>query len=130
MKSINEKGMKMSSEWFIGNVYANMLIEKSDDLNAIIGQVSFEAKARTNWHKHSTGQILIVTDGVGYYQERGKPIQIINKGDVVKIPKDTEHWHGASNESFMEHIAIVPDRNVEITEWLNPVTDEEYNLVK
>lgn len=83
--------------------------------------------ARTNWHTHPKGQVLIVTSGKGFYQEKGKPTQVIKKGDVVDIPENTEHWHGASADSEMVHIAIsnyLGDKNVD---WLKPVTDEEFN---
>lgn len=129
MKSINPKGEKASSDWFTGSVYSNMVISPEDNLDSVIGKVTFEAKARTNWHRHPHGQILIVLEGIGYYQEKGKPIELIRHGDVVKIPVDVEHWHGASHHSSMVHIAIVPGLEKGVSDWLQPVTDKEYDNV-
>ncbi|MBL4561604.1 MAG: cupin domain-containing protein [Labilibaculum sp.] len=105
---------------FTGDVWVNMVEMFEDGFNgSVVGKVTFETKAWTNWHKHSQGQILIVTEGVGYYQEKESPVQIIRTGDVVKIPKDTEYWHGASHNSTMVHTAIVPGGS---TTWLKEVT--------
>lgn len=83
--------------------------------------------ARTNWHTHPTGQILIVTSGVGYYQEKCKPVQIIGEGDVVKIPMAAEHWHGASYDSELVDLAIIPGNPKVGTHRMKPVTDQEYD---
>jgi 4-carboxymuconolactone decarboxylase len=129
MTSITAKGEPAPKEYFTGNVWVNMAVKPDDHLNSTIGKVTFEPKARTNWHRHPYGQILIVTEGIGYYQEKGKPIQVIKTSDVVKIPVNVEHWHGASHHSAMTHIAIVPsDQNGTI--WLKPVTDTEYDKAK
>ncbi|MFP3595346.1 cupin domain-containing protein [Chryseobacterium sp. SIMBA_029] len=130
MNSFTDKGNHAPKENFTGTVWVNLNIGKDDDYNTIIGTVTFEPKARTNWHTHTTGQILFVVEGMGYYQEKGKPIQIIQKGDVIKIPKNIVHWHGASHNSLMRHIAIVPESDKDKTEWLLPVNDEEYNSFK
>ena len=101
-------------------------INPYDVWNSSIGNVTFEKGARTNWHKHSGGQILLVTAGEGRYQERGKEIQILKPGDVVKIPPEVEHWHGAAPDSMFAHISIetnIPDNT---TTWLEPVSDKEY----
>ncbi len=103
-----------------------MLVTNDSIYNTSIGNVMFEPGARTNWHKHPGGQILLVTDGEGYYQEKGKPAQLIKKGDVVRIPPDTEHWHGAAPSS-LTHIAISPKTDKGSVVWLQPVTDEEYS---
>lgn len=94
-----------------------------------MGCVTFEPGARTNWHRHPKGQVLIVTAGEGYYQQRGKPAQALKKGDTVNIPEDIEHWHGASAQSSFVHIAITNYKNEENVIWLNPVTDDEYGEV-
>jgi quercetin dioxygenase-like cupin family protein len=86
----------------------------------------FEPGARANWHTHPRGQVLIVTDGQGYDQEKGKSAQSIKKGDVINIPPDVEHWHGASANSPLVHIAITNFENNEFVIWLSPVTDEEF----
>src|SRR5690606_1585005 len=94
-----------------------------------LGSVTFEAEARTHWHTHPKGQVLIVTEGAGWYQEKGKPAQAIKKGDVVNIPEDVEHWHGATANSEMAHIALTNYEGDTNVVWHDPVTDEEYNEV-
>ena len=127
MTSFKEKGVSAPIEYFKGIVWVNMNLNADDGYNTMIGTVTFEPKGRTNWHSHTSGQILFVTQGIGYYQEKGKPIQVIREGDVVKIPKNVIHWHGASHNNLMVHIAIVPELDKDKTEWLQPVTDEEFN---
>ena len=87
---------------------------------------TFEKGARTNWHKHSGGQILLVTAGEGRYQEQGKEIQILKPGDVVRIAPDVIHWHGAAPDSMFSHISIETNLPDNSTTWLEPVTDKEY----
>lgn len=114
------------NKFFTGTTYLNMLITKDDTWNSSIGNVTFEPKARTNWHTHSGGQILLVTAGEGRYQEIDKPVQILKKGDTVSIPPNVVHWHGAAPNSWFAHISVetnIPDNT---TTWLEPVTDEQY----
>ena len=113
-------------KYFTGQTYLNMLCARDNVYNSSIGNVTFEPKARTNWHKHSGGQILLVTAGEGRYQERGKDIQILKPGDVVKIAPDVEHWHGAGPDGMFAHISIEPNIPNNGATWLEPVTDEEY----
>lgn len=113
-------------KFFTGQTYLNMLSANDSVFNAPIGNVTFEPGARTNWHKHSGGQILLVLAGEGRYQERGKDVQVLHKGDVVRIAPEVEHWHGAAPESWFTHISVetnVPNNNAQ---WLEPVTDAEY----
>ncbi len=105
-----------------------MFVPNDTIYNTSMGNVTFEPKARTNWHQHPGGQILLVTDGTGYYQEKGKPALKIQKGDVVKIPPYAEHWHGAAPETGLTHLAISVNNDEGSVVWLNPVTEEEYNL--
>ena len=114
------------SKYFTGTIHLNMLVTKDEVFNSSIGNMTFEKGARTNWHKHSGGQILLVTAGEGRYQEKGKDIQILKKGDVVKIPPNAEHWHGAAPNSMFAHISIEPNIPNNETTWLEPVTDKEY----
>lgn len=93
------KGEKLSNAWFTGNAYLKPLVAKDKNNEFSIGSVTFEPGARTIWHTHPQGQVLIVTEGDGFYQEKGKPARALKKGDIVTIPENTEHWHGASPNS-------------------------------
>ncbi|MDH4461934.1 MAG: MBL fold metallo-hydrolase [Flectobacillus sp.] len=120
------KGDRASSDYFIGTAYINVLSPADTIFNTQIGNVTFEAGARTFWHSHEGGQILLVTDGIGYYQERGKVKQIIRKGDIIKCLPNVSHWHGASSETAMTHIALNTNTQKKIVMWLDAVTDYEY----
>ena len=121
------KGEKAPAEYFTGTVWLRLLVPNDPILNCQIANVVFEPGARNNWHTHSGGQMLIVTEGIGYYQEKGKSIQIIRKGDVIKILPDVVHWHGASPDSEFTHIAINPNTQKGVVVWLERVTEDEYN---
>jgi quercetin dioxygenase-like cupin family protein len=123
------KGEVITNNNFTGTAWLQMLVINDSTYYTSIGNVTFEPKARTNWHKHPGGQILLITDGQGYYQEKGKPAQLLQKGDVVKIPPYAEHWHGAASEHSLTHIAISPNTDKGSVVWLLPVTDEEYGRV-
>jgi 4-carboxymuconolactone decarboxylase len=121
------KGVKGSSEWFSGTVFVQPLVNPQDVEGFYsVGRVTFEPGGKTHWPTHPAGQILLVTDGKGWYQERNKPARPLIKGDVVTIPKDVEHWHGAALDSQFVHIAVTNRKNGNNVIWLNPVTDEEY----
>lgn len=113
-------------KFFTGKTYLNMLVTNDNIFNSSIANVTFEKGARTNWHTHSGGQILLVTAGEGRYQERGKEIQILKKGDVVKIEPNVEHWHGASPKFKFAHISIEPNLPNNKPNWLQPVSENEY----
>lgn len=123
------KGELVTNNNFTGETWLNMFVSPDNLFNASIGNVTFEPSSRTNWHIHPGGQILLVTDGQGFYQEKGKPAQIIQKGDVVKIPSGVEHWHGASSSNPLTHIAFSMNVDRGSVKWLLPVTDEEYKKV-
>lgn len=116
-----------SAENFTGKAWNTGLVANDTTYNTVIGNVYFEPGARSNWHIHPAGQILIITDGAGYHQIKGQPRQTLKKGDVVKCPPNVLHWHGASLESGMQQIYILPRTEKGIVEWQQPVTDEEYN---
>ncbi|MBC1981056.1 cupin domain-containing protein [Listeria welshimeri] len=124
---IFDKGELITNDYFIGNAYLKMLVPEDTVYNCPIGNVTFEPGARNNWHIHDGGQILLVTGGTGYYQEEGQPAKLLKEGDVVTIPKDVKHWHGATKDSWFVHLAI--STNVELggTKWLEPVSDEHYD---
>lgn len=120
------KGELVTNNNFTGTVWLNYLAETDSIHNVNIGSVTFAPGARTNWHYHKGGQILLVTAGKGLYQEKGKPIEIIETGEVVKCPPNIEHWHGATPTDTMTHIAIGTNTNIGGAVWGEPVIDEEY----
>ncbi len=115
------------AQYFIGQSYLNMLSTKQ----VVIGNVTFEPGCRNNWHVHHAksggGQILLVTAGKGWYQEWGKPAQALKPGDVVNIPANVKHWHGAAADSWFAHLAVEVPAEEGSNEWLEAVSDEEYN---
>ena len=123
------KGEKLTNGYFTGDAFLQPLLPRNANNDFVIANVSFEAGARTNWHTHPRGQVLIVIDGNGFYQEKGSAAQPISKGDVINIPENVEHWHGASADSKMEHIAITNFVGEQNVVWLHPVTDTEYTAV-
>jgi 4-carboxymuconolactone decarboxylase len=129
-KNIYAKGTKAPATNFTGAVWVNMIMLPQEGLSNSIGVVTFEPKARSAWHRHPGGQILLVTEGKGYYQERGQKIRLMQKGDILKCPPGVEHWHGASPESTVTHIAISPNSEKGSAVWLQKVTDQEYGSFK
>ena len=124
--AIFPRGEKITNNNFIGNAWLEQMIIP-DSLNPTqIGSVTFEPGARTNWHLHPAGQILLITDGTGYYQEKGGQKRIIKKGDVINCPPNIPHWHGASKDDELIQIAITNTQKG-ATVWSETVTDEEYN---
>jgi quercetin dioxygenase-like cupin family protein len=119
------KGEKATSDYFTENTWVQMLVIE-ELFNCQVYNVTFEPKARTKWHSHPRGQILLVTGGKGYYQEEGKPTQSLQEGEVVKIPPNMNHWHGVSKDSWFVHVGISTNLNLGNAEWYGPVTEEEY----
>ncbi|HEY9071730.1 MAG TPA: cupin domain-containing protein [Candidatus Ozemobacteraceae bacterium] len=120
-------GERVSEKYFKGNAWASPLVPKEEVFNCPIYNVTFEPGARNNWHRHPGGQILLVTSGTGWYQERGKPAQVLHEGDIVRIPPDVEHWHGAAADSRFTHLAISTNIQKGDVVWLERVSDEEYD---
>lgn len=115
------------AKYFTGQSYLNPLTIEG----VLSANVTFEPGCRNNWHiHHKGGQILLVTSGRGYYQEWGKPAQELHAGDVVNIPAEVKHWHGAAKDSWFAHIAISVPAEGASTEWLEEVSAEEYNKLK
>ncbi len=124
--SVGEKNDAFA-QYFIGQSYLKMLTTE----RVPVANVTFEPSCRNNWHiHHKGGQILLCTAGTGYYQEWGKEPQKLNPGDVVNIPPEVKHWHGASPNSWFSHIAIEVPAEDSSNEWLEPVSDEEYGKLK
>ena len=115
---------------FTGTAWLETLVPKDSTYNCPIGNVTFKPFARTYWHIHPGGQILLVTGGKGYFQEEGKPAQVIKEGDVVKIHPNVKHWHGATPDNWLVHLTITPNTQKGDIKWLGPVADEEYNKLK
>lgn len=115
------------AKYFKGQSYLNMLNKEQVG----IANVTFEPGCRNNWHiHHKGGQILIVVQGRGYYQEFGKPAQELKEGDIVNIPAEVKHWHGAAPDSWFSHLAIEVPSDGGFTEWLEEVGNEEYEKLK
>jgi len=121
-------GEKHASDNFSGKVWVNRLMPK--DTACPIANVTFEPGCRNSWHKHPGGQILLVTGGRGYYQEWEKPAQELHAGDVVNIPADVKHWHGAARDSWFVHLSITVHPEKGPATWLEPVSDEDYDKLK
>lgn len=118
------------AKYFIGNSYLNPLTKKEES-SLSLTNVTFEPGCRNNWHIHHAtkdgGQILICTAGFGWYQEEGKDAISLEPGTVIVIPANVKHWHGAKKDSWFSHIALeVPGENTS-NEWLEEVSDKEYN---
>jgi quercetin dioxygenase-like cupin family protein len=116
------------ADWFTGTVYIDPIKDPDEQSAVGCAHVRFSPGARTAWHSHPKGQTLYVTDGVGLVASRGGEIREIRPGDVVDIQPGEEHWHGATPDRFMAHVAIqeADEQGVPVT-WLEHVTDEEYS---
>lgn len=126
-ESVFPKGEKITNTNFYGTVWLQMMGANDSTLHARFGNVTFDPEARTNWHSHPGGQVLFINEGKGYYQALGQPARLLHKGDVVEIPRDIVHWHGAAPDSEFAHIAISLNSDEGGAVWLGPVTDKEYN---
>jgi len=122
---VGDKLPEMYSKYFIGQAYLAPLT-KNKDLNCPISNVTFEPGCRNNWHSHTGGQILVAVGGKGYYQAKGEPARLLLPGDVVEIPANVVHWHGAAPDSWFSHLAIETNPQVSKNTWLEPVDDVQY----
>ncbi len=118
------------SKFFTGSAKVEQLFPVKAPSRVSGGIVTFAPGARTAWHTHPLGQVLIVTAGTGRVQMDGGPIQVVHAGDVVIIPAHVKHWHGAAPDASMSHIAIQDNLDGDAVDWLEPVTDQQYNGVK
>ena len=119
---------KASSEYFTGVVWQDPIIEANAPARVHVLKVSFEPRARTAWHTHPLGQTLHIISGVGLVGLRNEAPKSIRAGDTVWIPPDEEHWHGASITNSMTHIAIQEALNGNVANWLEKVSDADYEL--
>lgn len=122
----SQASVKGPSEWFTGTVRIDPLFQANDPARAMGASVTFEPGARTAWHTHPLGQTLIVTAGCGWVQREGCPIEEIHPGDVVWFPPGEKHWHGATPTTAIIHIAIQEQLNGKAVDWLEHVSDEQY----
>jgi quercetin dioxygenase-like cupin family protein len=113
-------------DWFTGAVRIDPLFEAPEPARVRAASVMFESGARTAWHTHSLGQTLIVTFGLGWAQRWGGPVEEIRPGDVVWFAPNEKHWHGATPTTAMTHIAIQEALNGKVVEWMEKVSDEQY----
>jgi quercetin dioxygenase-like cupin family protein len=126
-RSASQPSRQGPAEYFTGRVRIDPLFDAPEPARVRSATVAFEAGARTAWHTHPLGQILIVISGLGRAQHWGGPIEEIKAGDVVWFPPGEKHWHGASPETPMTHIAIQEALNGTPVEWLEQVSDEQYH---
>jgi quercetin dioxygenase-like cupin family protein len=127
--SLFPKGDLSTTKNHTGNIWLSELNVGDSTFDPSIAQATYGPGAKLDWHIHPGGQVLLITEGTGYYQERGKPVRIVHKGDVIKCQPGVEHWHGASPKSTFAYIAVTPTQKGK-TIWLEPVTDKDYNSVK
>lgn len=119
-------GELFKSPYFNGKVYRQPMVPLND-LNCPTSNITFEPRCINNWHSHAGGQILLCTNGRGWYQEDGKAAQELHPGDVIQIPANIKHWHGAAKDSWFTHISISTNIQEGETEWLEPVNQKSYS---
>ncbi|MCC7407491.1 MAG: cupin domain-containing protein [Phycisphaeraceae bacterium] len=117
---------KAPADWFTGTVRMDPLLDAPDPARVAGVSVTFEPGARTAWHTHPLGQTLIVTSGCGLAQRWGGPVEVIRPGDVIWFPPGEKHWHGAAPTTAMTHIAIHEKLDGKSVDWLEKVSDEQY----
>ncbi|MDE3184089.1 MAG: cupin domain-containing protein [Bacteroidota bacterium] len=121
---------KGTEDWFTGAVRVDPLFQPNDARRAAAASVTFEPGARTAWHTHPLGQTLIITAGCGWVQREGGSVEEVRPGDIVWFEPNEKHWHGATSTTGMTHIATQENLNGKVVEWMEKVSDEEYNNSK
>ncbi|OOY31084.1 cupin domain-containing protein [Thioclava sp. F36-6] len=127
IRSGTNASMQGPEDWFTGTVRVDPLFQAEEPGRTSGSHVTFEPGARTAWHTHPAGQTLIVTFGRGRVQREGGPVEEISQGDVVWFPAGEKHWHGASSQTAMSHIAVQESIDGSPVTWLEKVADEDYN---
>lgn len=117
---------KGPADWFTGTVRVDPMFPANESRRGSAAAVTFEPGARTAWHTHPLGQTLVVTAGFGRVQREGGPIEEIRPGDIVWFPPGEKHWHGASPTTAMTHIAIQENLGGKVVDWMEHVTDDQY----
>lgn len=123
----SQPSQKGPEDWFTGTARIDNLFQPNDARRGAAATVTFEPGARTAWHTHPLGQTLIITAGCGWVQKENGPVEEIRPGDVVWFEPDEKHWHGATATMGMSHIAIQENLNGKVVEWMEKVTEEQYN---
>ena len=114
---------------YTGTIWLNELNHPDSNFTFSLAQAVYAPGSKLNWHVHPGGQYLLITEGTGYYQEKGKPGQVAHKGDIIKCLPGVEHWHGAAPNSSFAYVGVTPTQKGK-TIWLKKVTDAEYKSIK
>jgi len=123
----SQPSAKGPADWFTGAVRIDALFQPNESRRAAAASVTFEPGARTAWHTHPLGQTLIITAGCGWVQREGDVVEEVHPGDIVWFEANEKHWHGATSAIGMTHIAIQENLNGKVVEWMEQVSDEQYN---
>ena len=123
------KGELSNAKNHTGDIWLSELVVGDSTFDPTIAQATYGPGAKLDWHIHPGGQVLLITEGTGYYQERGKPIRIVHKGDIIQCAPGVEHWHAAAPGSTFAYIAVTPSQKGK-TIWLEPVSEKDYNSAK
>ena len=127
IQDLEKQGFRPApADYFSGKAFVKPLVVSDAVTNCNVSDDYFEAGCRNNWHTHPSNQILIVKEGTCYYQEEGKRVQHVPAGGTIDVLPGVKHWHGASPDAVMVHIAININTEKGVVEWLEPVTDEQY----
>ncbi|MAU70654.1 MAG: cupin [Pseudozobellia sp.] len=127
VSSYLNEGNKAPNTHYIGEAWLNHVLEADDDLSYNITKATFKANSTLDWHKHESVQVLVIVEGQGYYQERGKEPMILKEGDVIRCEKDTEHWHSSSKKNDVTYLAIYGGETP--TVWTEVLSQEYYDGV-
>lgn len=125
-KSGTQPSQAAPKDYFTGLVRVDPVFLTDDPARVRGSNVTFEAGARTNWHEHPLGQTLVILHGRGLVQRWGGPVEVVTAGDSVWFPPNEKHWHGAAPDTAMMHLAIVETLDGKSVDWLEPVSDEQY----
>lgn len=126
----SKPSVKGPEDWFTGPVRIDPLFDPNNARRAAAAIVTFEPGARTAWHTHPLGQTLIITSGIGRVQKEGGPVEEVHPGDVVWFEPNEKHWHGATATNGMTHLATQENLDGKVVEWMEKVTEEQYNGLK
>jgi len=127
IKTGSRPSKKASKKWFTGTVWQDSIFEAPEPARVRALQVNFEPGSRTAWHTHPLGQTLYIIHGKGLICVRGEKPKLMNIGDTIWIPPNEEHWHGATKKNYMTHIAIQEAQNGQVANWLELVSEKDYN---